>query len=208
MTLTPKQQELFDYLEDYIERNGIAPAIREQAKAMGLKSPAPIQYRLEALQKRGYIDWMPDKARSIRILKPSRRKGVPIVGAIAAGWVEAFADEEVNAIPYEFFKSLGRSAYEISQYLAVRVRGDSMIDAHIASGDVVILKPPSDSKSIKDGTIVAARVDDKMTLKYYQRLDKRTVRLQPANPNYEPLDVPVKQLEIQGVYVASTRGLI
>ncbi len=85
-------------------------------------------------------------------------------------------------------------------YFALRVRGDSMIDAMIDSGDVVILKPVSDPKTLKNGTIVAARVQDQTTLKYFHRKGNK-VTLQPANKRYEPIEVPASQVDVQGMLV-------
>lgn len=191
--LTDAQQELYDWLVEYIQNNQYPPSIRQMMKAMGLKSPAPVQSRLEHLRAKGYIEWTEGKARTIRMTQEARR-GVPILGAIAAGsLVDAFPDTEV-----EYLDLAGLSLKPT--YFALRVRGDSMIDAMIDSGDIVILKPVSDPKSLKNGTIVAARVQDQTTLKYFQRKGNK-VTLQPANKNYEPIEVPASQVDVQGALV-------
>lgn len=196
-TLTKAQQELYDWLVDYIRRNQYSPSIRQMMKAMGLKSPAPIQSRLEHLKNKGYIDWHEGKARTLRILKSPQ--GVPICGAIAAGaLVESFTDTvehlDLSALPLQ------------PQDFALRVRGDSMIDALIDQGDVVIMRPVRDPQALKNGVIVAARVEgDGTTLKYFYR-DGDTVTLKPANSRYTPIEVDAKKVDIQGTLVAVWRG--
>jgi repressor LexA len=194
--LTEVQQQLFDWLVEYIKQNQHSPSIRQMMRAMGLKSPAPIQSRLEHLRAKGYIDWTEGRARTIRILRP---QGLPIVGAIAAGSVvESFTDV---AEQLDFSSSLLRPG----DY-ALRVRGDSMIDALIADGDVVIMRPVQDPKTVKSGTIVAARVNSEgQTLKYYHRKANQ-VKLEPANPNYPVIEAPATDVVIQGVLVAVWRG--
>lgn len=191
--LTDAQQELYDWLVEYIQNNQYPPSIRQMMKAMGLKSPAPVQSRLEHLRAKGYIEWTEGKARTIRMTQEARR-GVPILGAIAAGsLVDAFPDTEV-----EYLDLAGLSLKPT--YFALRVRGDSMVDAMIDSGDIVILKPVSDPKSLKNNTIVAARVQDQTTLKYFQRKGNKVI-LQPANKSYDPIEVPASQVDVQGVLV-------
>jgi repressor LexA len=194
--LTEVQQQLFDWLVDYIKQNQHSPSIRQMMRAMGLKSPAPIQSRLEHLRAKGYIFWTEGRARTIRILRP---QGLPIMGAIAAGSVvESFAD---SVEQLDFSSSFLRPG----DY-ALRVRGDSMIGALIADGDVVIMRPVQDPKAVKNGTIVAARVSgDGQTLKYYNRKANQ-VKLEPANPNYPVIEAVATEVELQGVLVAVWRG--
>jgi repressor LexA len=189
-TLTPAQQELYDWLIEYIRENQYPPSIRQMMKAMELKSPAPVQSRLEHLRAKGYIEWTEGKARTIRATNEVLR-GVPIRGMIAAGsLVDAFPDADI-----EYLDLAGISLKPT--YFALRVRGDSMVDAMIDSGDIVILKPVSDPKTLKNGTIVAARVQDQTTLKYFHRRGSK-VTLQPANKNYETIEVPAAQVDVQG----------
>lgn len=197
-SLTDAQQELYDWLVEYIREHQYPPSIRQMMRAMGLKSPAPVQSRLEHLRTKGYIDWTEGKARTIRLTKEAT-KGVPILGAIAAGnLVETFPDTEVD--------HLDLAALSLKpSYFALRVRGDSMIEALIDSGDVVILKKVSDPKVIKNGTIVAARVDGQTTLKHFHRKGSK-VTLQPANTSYSPIEVPATQVDVQGILVGVWRG--
>jgi repressor LexA len=194
--LTEVQQQLYDWLVDYIRQHQHSPSIRQMMKAMNLRSPAPIQSRLEHLRAKGYIDWTEGRARTIRVLQP---QGIPILGAIAAGTVvESFTDA-VEVLDFS-------SSFLRPQDFALRVRGDSMIDALIDEGDVVIMRPTQDPLAIKDGTIVAARVEgDGTTLKYYYRKGNK-ITLKPANSRYKAMEFPINQVEVQGVLVGVWRG--
>ncbi|MGC8713024.1 MAG: transcriptional repressor LexA [Leptodesmis sp.] len=192
-SLTEAQQELYDWLVEYIRKNQYPPSIRQMMKAMGLKSPAPVQSRLEHLRSKGYIQWTEGKARTIQLTQNAMR-GVPIKGVIAAGsLVDVFPDAEV-----EYLDLAGLSLKP--NYFALQVRGDSMVDAMIDDGDIVILKPVPDPKTLKNGTIVAARVENQTTLKYFHRKGSK-VTLEPANKAYQQIEVPASQVEIQGALV-------
>ena len=199
--LTEAQQELYDWLVGYIREYQHSPSIRQMMKAMDLKSPAPVQSRLEHLKAKGYIDWNEGRARTIRLTQASS-PGVPIMGAIAAtGLLETFTDAEVEHLDFS-------NLLLNPQFFALRVRGLSMIDALIDDGDVVIMQPTSDPKSIKNGTIVAARLEGQTTLKYFHRKGSK-VTLEPGNPDrekYPLIEVPASQIEIQGVLVGVWRG--
>jgi len=197
--LTAAQRELYDWLVDYIRRNQHSPSIRQMMRAMNLKSPAPIQSRLERLQAKGYIDWNKGKARTIRILHPDGQ-GLPIRGAIAAGQlVEPYADVQERLDFSELIQE--------PNYFALRVTGNSMIGELIADGDVAILRQPSDPDitKLKNGEIVAARVaGEGTTLKrFYRQAD--LVKLEPANPEFKTIEVSADQVEIQGVLVGVWR---
>jgi len=197
--LTEAQQQLFDWLLEYIRQHRHSPSIRQMMQAMELKSPAPIQSRLEHLRAKGYISWTEGKARTIRILQADTQ-GVPILGAIAAGGlVEPFTDT-VDRL------DLSNLLLQ-PQYFALRVTGDSMIEALIAPGDVVIMKPVADPKSLKNGTIVAALVEGRdTTLKYFHRRGNR-ITLKPGNSKYEPIEVAASHVQVQGSLVGVWRGL-
>ncbi|MBT9310710.1 transcriptional repressor LexA [Leptothoe kymatousa] len=194
--LTNAQEELYNWLTNYIRTHQHSPSIRQMMRAMGLKSPAPIQSRLDHLRKKGYIDWNEGKARTIRVLQGA---GVPIKGTIAAGsMVEAFADVAEERLDLSSLPIKARD-------YALRVRGDSMVDALIDNGDYVIMRPVEDPAAIRDGTIVAARVESATTLKYLYR-EGNDVVLKPANPNYEPMVYPAQDVDIQGRLLAVWRS--
>lgn len=195
--LTTAQQELYDWLIAYIRANQHSPSIRQMMRAMNLRSPAPIQSRLEHLKNKGYIEWSEGKARTIRVRDDVR--GVPILGSIAAGFVnEAFTDAverlDLNGLPIQ------------SGDYALKVTGDSMVEAMIQDGDVVIMRPVKDPQSIREGTIVAARVESGTTLKSFYRQGNQ-VQLKPANPNYPVMEFPADLVDVQGRLVAVWRGI-
>ncbi len=196
-SLTTAQQELYDWLVEYIRANQHSPSIRQMMRAMNLRSPAPIQSRLEHLKNKGYIEWSEGKARTIRVRDDLR--GVPILGTIAAGFVnEAFTDtvERLN---------LDGLPIQSGDY-ALKVTGDSMVEAMIQDGDVVIMRPVKDPQSIREGTIVAARVESGTTLKSFYRQGNQ-VQLKPANPNYPVMEFPAELVDVQGRLVAVWRGI-
>lgn len=197
-SLTQAQQELYDWLVEYIRTSQHAPSIRQMMRAMNLRSPAPIQSRLEHLRAKGYIDWTEGKARTIRIIGGASA-GIPILGAIAAGGlVEPFTDtvEQLDVSPV--FHQPGN--------FALRVMGDSMIEDMIAEGDVVIMRPIPDPEQVKNGLIVAARVEGQgTTLKRFYRKGDR-VTLKPANPKYNPIEVAASNVQVQGVLVGVWRN--
>lgn len=197
-SLTPAQQELYDWLVEYIQSYQHAPSIRQMMKAMNLRSPAPIQSRLERLRSKEYIDWTEGKARTVRILHQPP-KGIPIWGAIAAGGlVEPFTDIQDRFDLTSYLSS--------PDYFALRVTGDSMIEDMIAEGDLAILRSPKDSEVPRNGEIVAARVKGYgTTLKRYYR-EAENVTLQPANPNYQPILAKAAQVDVQGILIGVWRG--
>ncbi|HEY9893422.1 MAG TPA: transcriptional repressor LexA [Candidatus Sericytochromatia bacterium] len=196
--LTEVQQELYNWLVDYIRTSQHAPSIRQMMLAMNLRSPAPVQSRLEHLRAKGYIDWTEGKARTIRILGSSST-GVPVLGTIAAGGlVEPFTDAVEQLDIFPIFRQHGN--------FALRVIGDSMIDDLIAEGDVVIMRPVPDPEQLKNGLIVAARVEGHgTTLKRFYRKGEQ-VTLKPANPRYFPIEVKATNVQVQGVLVGVWRG--
>lgn len=196
-SLTEAQQQLYDWLVNYIRTAQHAPSIRQMMRAMNLRSPAPIQSRLEHLRAKGYIDWTEGKARTIRILNNSN--GVPVLGAITAGaLVEPFTDTVEHLDLSPLFCQLGN--------FALRVTGDSMIDDMITEGDVVIMRQVVDPEQLKNGLIVAAQVEGSgTTLKRFYRKSDRVI-LKPANPKYEPIEVAADSVQVQGVLVGIWRS--
>ena len=195
--LTTAQQELYDWLSDYIGMHRHSPSIRQMMEAMGLRSPAPIQSRLKHLQQKGWITWQEGQARTLQLLG-NMAAGIPVLGAVAAGGlVETFDDvsERLELEPVLQTRGL----------FALTVNGDSMVDAHIADGDVVLMEPVNDPARLRDGTIVSALVPGSgTTLKHFHRQGS-TVTLEAANPAYEPIVLPAEQVTVQGKLVAVWR---
>ena len=196
-SLTSAQQELYDWLTDYIGQHRHSPSIRQMMEAMGLRSPAPIQSRLRHLQQKGWITWQEGQARTLQLLG-GFNAGIPVLGAVAAGGlVETFDDvsERLDLAP----------VLETRGLFALTVNGDSMVDAHIADGDVVLMEPVHEPSRLREGTIVSALVPGSgTTLKHFHR-DCRQVRLEPANPAYAPIVLDADQVAIQGKLLAVWR---
>ncbi len=190
-TLTPAQKQLYDWLIQYIHTNKHSPSIREMMKAMNLRSPAPIQSRLEKMRTKGYIDWSEGQARTLKILK-NHDQGLSVLGKITpGGLVEPFTDEQ-EKIDFD-------SLFHQSNCFALKVLGDSMIEDKIIGGDYIIMRSVSDIEEVKEGEIVAARVGGySTTLKKIYFTDEKLI-LKVSNPNYEDISVPRDQVEIQGV---------
>ena len=195
--LTQAQNELYSWIKDYMKEFQHSPSIRQMMQAMGLKSPAPIQSRLKHLQEKGYISWQEGKARTMQIID-ELIVGVPIMGSVAAGGlIETFSDVHENLDISDILKK--------KNVFALTVNGDSMIDACIADGDMVLMEPITDTYALKNGTIVSALVPGLgTTLKYFVKRDNK-ILLEAANPNYEPIELELDQLIIQGKLLAVWR---
>ena len=198
--LTSAQYELYQWIEDYINKFQHSPSIRQMMQAMGLKSPAPIQSRLKHLQEKGFISWQEGKARTLKLLSDITNNGIPIMGSIAAGGlVETYSDlnEQLDI----------SDVLNKRDIFALTVNGDSMVDAYIADGDMVLMEPIKEISSLKNGTIVSALVPGAgTTLKYFFRKGKEVI-LEAANPNYEPIKIDCDQVIVQGRLMAVWRKI-
>ena len=198
--LTEAQNELFIWLKDYIQKFKHSPSIRQMMKAMGLKSPAPIQSRLKHLQDKGYIFWQEGKARTLQLVSDVSdiSDGIPVLGSVAAGGlIETFNDLNENLDLSDIFQK--------KDIFALTVNGDSMIDAFIAHGDMVLMEPVENVNSIKNGDIVSAFVPGSgTTLKYFLKKNNKIV-LEAANSNYEPIILDYDNVSIQGKLLAVWR---
>ena len=195
--LTEAQNELYSWIKNYLNEFQHSPSIRQMMQAMGLKSPAPIQSRLKHLQEKGYIKWQEGKARTFQIVEEVF-DGIPVLGSIAAGGlIETFPDVNESLDISEVLKK--------KDIFALTVNGDSMIDACIADGDMVLMEPIKEVYSLRNGMIVSALVPGMgTTLKYYFRKNN-TVTLEAANLNYEPIKLDAQTVIIQGKLLAVWR---
>jgi repressor LexA len=197
-SLTRAQQELYDWLVEYIETTQHAPSIRQMMRAMNLRSPAPIQSRLERLRNKGYIDWTDGKARTLRILH-HKPKGVPVLGELVAGEVEEILETEVTKV------DLGQIIKQPNSF-ALRVMGDNLVDNLIAGGDILVLRPVSGDEIIPDGELVAIRVEGEgVTLKSYTEVGDKVI-LKPLKGKGEPMELKISDVEIQGILIGIWRG--
>ena len=191
--ITPKQQEILDFIKQEIISRGYPPAVREICEAVSLKSTSSVHSHLETLEKNGYIRRDPTKPRAIEIVDDqfnlTRREtvNVPIIGTVAAGQPILAAENIENyfPIPSEYMPN--------RQSFMLRVKGTSMINIGINDGDLVLVQQQKDAEN---GDIVVALIDDSATVKTFYR-EKGHVRLQPENDSMDPIIVE-DQLEILG----------
>ena len=197
--LTEAQNELYGWIKNYLRDFQHSPSIRQMMQAMGLKSPAPIQSRLKHLQEKGYISWQEGKARTLQIVD-ELTEGIPIMGSVAAGGlIETYNDVNENLDISDVLKK--------KDVFALTVNGDSMIDACIADGDMVLMEPIKDSYSLRNGTIVSAMVPGVgTTLKYFVKKDNK-IFLEAANPAYEPIVLNLDEVVFQGKLLAVWRKI-
>ena len=198
--LTARQQELLDYLKDSHRNTGIMPSTREIQHFFGFASQTAAMSHLRALEKKGVIQRLPGKARAVIFPEDLDREeivDIPIYGSIAAGMAESVDGERDGCISIDI-ASLGLSAR--ARTFALKVRGDSMIDAHICSGDSVILE----FREPRKNDVVAALIDGETTLKRYV-VEKGRPFLRAENEDFPDL-IPAQELVIQGVMVGLLRS--
>ncbi|KGB54284.1 LexA repressor [Sphingopyxis sp. LC81] len=215
--LTAKQHELLHFIQERLDTSGISPSFEEMKEALGLKSKSGIHRLISALEERGFLRRLPNRARALEVLKvpeaakaaaPARenvvplRKAppalkpiaandiieVPLHGKIAAGVpIEAFEDHNNLAVPAALLGS--------GEHYALEVSGDSMVEAGIFDGDYALIQKAS---TAREGDIVVALVDGQdATLKYFRR-EGQMIRLDPANAAYEPQRYPAERVIVQG----------
>lgn len=196
--LTDKQQQIFDFILNSLRDDGAIPTVREIASAFGYASTNAVNTHLEALTKKGYINRRPGAARNIEIapdyLSPER--GVPIVGRVAAG-------TPIDAIEnLEGYLDLD-SIYEHGLHFALRVSGDSMIEAGFWDGDYAIVRQ---QPRVESGEIGVAIIDGQATVKRFRWLDDGMLMLVPENEKYRPFTVdPDAEFSIGGKVVGMHR---
>ncbi len=213
--LTAKQQELLIFIQNRLEEGGVSPSFDEMKDALDLKSKSGIHRLISALEERGFIRRLPNRARALEVLKlpdgmqkaapftlavppaPAPRQipiaandviDIPLHGRIAAGVpIEALESDTMLSVPAALLGS--------GDHYALEVSGDSMIEAGILDGDYALIQR---TDVAREGQIVVALIEDsEATLKYFRR-DGARVRLDPANPAYEPQVYDPRQVRIQG----------
>jgi repressor LexA len=208
-----RKLRILEYIAATLRSRGYPPSVREICVAVGLSSTSAVHHHLQVLEREGYVERRESMSRAIRLtptaaielgltheLVPQSLTAeahvVPVIGEVAAGGpIEAYQDaSETMAVPDMLAPS--GDAY------VLRVRGDSMIEEHIADGDFVLIRPQN---TARNGDIVVAQVEDNgVTLKRFFR-EKDRVRLQPANPNYQPQFYD--DVRIQGKLIGVIRRL-
>jgi repressor LexA len=192
--LTRRQREILDFINRKIDRGGFPPTIRDIGKAFDIKSPNGVMCHLKALEKKGFISRQGKSARAIQVSDRNVSHGIPFKGLVAAGAPMPSVEQDERFEFEELFPGSG-------QY-ALKVKGESMIDAHIEDGDIIIVK---DQQDAANGEKVVAVVDGEVTLKIIQR-KKDVVHLIPANGTMAPIVVdPTKDIRIVGVLAGVIR---
>ena len=198
MTLTKRQREILDYIEASIANAGYAPTLEEIGGHFGLRSMATVHKHVANLEAKGYIRRRWNHSRAIELVERRRRPRaveLPLLGRVAAGNpIEAIENNDTIEVPESLVRR--RETY------ALLVKGDSMIDEGILDGDYVVVeeRPQPDN-----GQMVVANIDGEATVKRFHREANGAVRLEPANPTYEPIIVHDRELEIRGVVVGVVR---
>ena len=169
-----KAQLIVDYVNQFIQENGYSPSVREIGAAVGLRSTASVSYHLQALQDKGLLQGPGAKGKKRAIVTTARPGQIPVVGVVTAGLPILAVENQEGTISWDGDPGC----------FALRVRGDSMINAAILSGDLVVVRP---QQTADDGQIVVARIGDEATVK---RLHRRggQILLMPENENYDPID--------------------
>lgn len=197
-TLTKRQKELLDFLDNYIQRHGFAPTLDETGKHFGLTSLATVHKHLTNLERKGLIRRRSGLSRALEVVPQSKRlEGVelPLLGMAAAGTpMEATLDNERIMVPDDLVRK--------QESFALKVSGESMRDAGILDGDVVIVESRNTADS---GETVVAVLDGAATIKKMHREDGGRIRLQPANDAFDPIMCSEDELEIKGVVVSLMR---
>ena len=184
-----KAEQILNYVNQFIQENGYAPSVREIGAAVGLRSTASVSYHIQALQEKGLLMSAGQKNRKRAIATGVRPGQIPVIGVVTAGVpILAFENQE-GTMPWDGDPSC----------FALRVRGDSMINAGILSGDKVVVRP---QQTANDGQIVVARLGDEATVKRLRRRNGE-IWLLPENDNYDPIDGT--EAEIIGIVKAVVR---
>jgi repressor LexA len=212
MTLSDRQRRIMIFIREYLEAHNYPPTIREIGQAVGISSTSVVKYNLERLVEKGMIERSGEVSRGLRLkdgpsLVPHAPAivAIPKLGVISAGSpIAAYGQQEdpfsgeTLTLPQDLVPGSG-------DLYTLQVKGDSMIDALVYDGDWVVIQHRTTAQP-REMVVAWIKDREETTLKYYYP-EGMQVRLQPANPAYEPIYVPAEQLEIQGKVVAIVRQL-
>jgi repressor LexA len=207
-SLSPKQERIINFVTEFLHDKGYPPTIRDIAAGCGISSTSVVAYNLNKLEQAGYIRRHSDISRGIKFLTPQEKGGkpvyIPIVGVIAAGEPIPVPDTG-NIIPNEGLEVSEELVRGKQDIYALRVRGDSMLDALIGDGDIVLMDY---GNSAENGDMVAVwlKGEQEVTLKRFFAEPNR-IRLEPANNQMKPIYTTPDNVEIQGRVVAVIRRI-
>ncbi|MBI3733429.1 MAG: transcriptional repressor LexA [Chloroflexi bacterium] len=213
MNLSPRQQGILRFIREFSRQNGYPPTIREIGKEVGISSTSVVNYNLNKLEKNGLLDRSRTISRGLRVVEthaPTARLGenmlrIPIAGTIVASKPMPPPDDAFAHIPRETIELTRDIVREREGLFALRVKGNSMVDALVNDGDIVVMKK---DEEVHNGDMVAVWLKDRgeTTLKRIYR-EKNRVRLQPANPTMNAIYVNANNVEVQGKVMVVIRQL-
>ncbi|MGA2410264.1 MAG: transcriptional repressor LexA [Candidatus Binataceae bacterium] len=197
-TLTKRQKQMVDYLENYISEHGYAPTLAEAGEYFGLSSLATVHKHLRNLENKGFIRRMHNHSRALEMAGKEAVAGareIALLGQVAAGLpIEATEGQDTIAVPEEFVRR--------DNTFCLRVKGESMVGEGIRDGDYIIVEGRDGANA---GETVVALIGNEATVKKYFPEQDGRVRLQPANPAMEPIYVNEEDMRIRGVVVGLMR---
>ncbi len=205
--LTDRQERILEVIRRAVAERGYPPSVREIGDAVGLRSPSSVHSQMNTLENLGYIRRDPSRPRAIEVIggvdeappETSPTRSVPLVGEIAAG-VPILAEQQID----EHY-ALPESLVGTGTIFALRVRGESMIEAGVMPGDVVVIRQ---QPTVEQGEMCAALIDGEATVKFFRRTKAGEVWLDPANEAYEPIPITAdNQSAIMGKVVTVLRKL-
>ena len=211
--LSTKQENILDYIQEFLDEHQFPPTVRDIQSGCGISSTSVVDYNLRILQREGHLKREAEVSRGIELLgeyavgHSDGLVNIPVLGSIAAGEPlsippsSSWHEEALENVELPSFLTQGKEVF------GLKVKGESMIDALIADGDLVLMEPVPGGHP-RNGDMVAAMIKDKeeVTLKHFH-MHNGTVILQPANPSMEPIEVPAENVSVQGRVVGVIRTI-
>jgi repressor LexA len=184
--LTERRREVLEFIREYLETHGYPPSIREISSHLGVSGTLGVVKHLKALERGGYIRRVPGNSRGLSLTGSTPTPSVPIVGTVRAGGLQPAIEEIQGHFSIDRPGSLKRGTFFL------RVKGESMIDAHIQEGDLALVQP---QPTAENRDIVVALIDGEATLKRFYR-ERGRIRFQPENAHMEPIIVQPGEGEV------------